>query len=115
VISLTQEENQRLAELRVAFDADRADRDYLASELGDPPPSTCRYCRRYRRDMPGAGIDGHAQCLVSAEFKRLLSELLRSNGRISFQHVGEAIGVTKQTVRYWYWNDDKSRTKEGSR
>ena len=62
------------------------------------PPNTCRYCGRHWRRWHGSKLDGHAACFVTEDFKKHLVELLRSP-TVTYQAIGEAIGMTLSVVR----------------
>ena len=64
-------------------------------------PNTCRYCGRHWRQWVGSKLDGHAACIVTEDFKREITELLRSSPAITYQTIATAIGVTPAVVRSW--------------
>lgn len=63
-------------------------------------PNTCRYCGKHWRRWAGSKLDGHAACIVTDDFKRRLSEILRSPS-VTYQAIADAIGVTSAVVRSW--------------
>lgn len=63
-------------------------------------PNTCRYCGRHWRQWAGSKLDGHAACIVTDDFKKRLSVILR-DPRVTYKQVAEAIGVTQSVVRSW--------------
>ncbi len=71
-------------------------------DASDPgaPPNTCRYCEKHWRRWANSQLDGHAACVVTEDFKRRVSEILRSP-TVTFAVVAEAIGVTPSVVRSW--------------
>lgn len=89
-----------LAAIRADFENARAEaicaRSMLAVE-----PDTCRYCRRWWKQWTGSKLDGHAKCIVPMWFKRQLAELYRSNPALTYEAIGNAIGVTPSVVRSW--------------
>ena len=69
---------------------------------GDPgaEPNTCRYCGRHWMKYAGTKLDGHAACIVTEDFKREITEILRSPS-VTYRQLAEAIGVTASVVRSW--------------
>lgn len=67
---------------------------------GAAPADTCRYCGRPRVVCGGTGLDGHARCVVTAEFcETLLVSLERTTLRLS--DVASAFGVSPKTIHAW--------------
>ena len=90
-----------LTELRAAYDADHAECQRAARLPSKTPPTTCRYCGKYWRYWQGSKLEGHAQCMVSDEFKRYMSVLLGSP-HVTYQIIADALGVSVSTVRAWF-------------
>jgi hypothetical protein len=69
---------------------------------GDPgaDPKLCRYCGKAWRKWPGSRLDGHAACIVTADFKQQLKEFLRP-ATVTYKQVADAIGVSESVVRSW--------------
>ena len=64
------------------------------------PPNTCRYCGKHWRRWAGSKLDGHSACIVTADFKKHLGDLLRSS-TVTYRAIADAIGVTEAVVRSW--------------
>jgi hypothetical protein len=94
-----------LADLRAAFDADRATLQLAASDPNLIPPNTCRYCGLAWWHWAGSKLDGHAQCVVSAEFKRAVLELktsgLEDGTLVTYKQIAGALDVSIAIVRAW--------------
>ena len=63
-------------------------------------PDTCRYCGKRWRRWVGSKLDGHAACIVTEDFKQHVAALLRAP-EVTYQAIGDAIGVTPSVVRSW--------------
>jgi len=64
-------------------------------------PNTCRYCGRHWRKWTGSKLDGHAACVVTADFKQQLAEMMRSCPDVTFLAVARALGVSPAVVQSW--------------
>lgn len=94
------------AELRDAFHAAKLVASQRARwAAGDPgaPADTCRYCGRPRQHRFGSKLDGHAACIVTEDFKRLVGEVLRSPTATNAK-VAAVLGVTPGIVRSWSYS-----------
>lgn len=87
----------RLVALVREYTRARAQRETIAEDCG---PDLCRYCGRWWRKWPGSILDGHAQCMVTEEFKLLAHEVYREP-TISVQEMADAIGVGTGVIRAW--------------
>lgn len=61
---------------------------------------TCRYCGRFWRKWTGSKLDGHAKCLVDERF-RFLMRTCTVNPQLSYDKIGQRLGVTVSVVRCW--------------
>lgn len=92
------------AALREAYRLSNLVASQRARWCADDPgaePNTCRYCGRYWRRWLGSTLDGHAACVVTADFKQRLAALLRSSPRMTYAVIAGAIGVSPSVVRSW--------------
>lgn len=64
-------------------------------------PDTCRYCGKHWRRWTGSKLDGHAACVVTADFKQELADLLLSSPAVTYRAIADALGVTPSVVRSW--------------
>ncbi len=65
------------------------------------PPATCRYCGKWWRKWAGSKLDGHSKCIVPDWFKRQVREAMESDPTLTYQKVGEEIGLTASVIRSW--------------
>lgn len=72
---------------------------------GDAPPATCRYCGGARW---WDTRDGHARCVVTAEFQSSLAKLWWSTPTLTLKAIAAACGVPVHTVKSW---TDRRRTE----
>ncbi len=63
-------------------------------------PDTCRYCGKHWRRWAGSKLDGHSACIVTDDFKKRLSQIMRSP-QITYRAIADAIGVSPSVVRSW--------------
>lgn len=63
--------------------------------------NACRYCGRHWRRWCGSKLDGHAACVVTADFKLRLVDLLRSSPKVTYAAIAVVLGVTPAVVRSW--------------
>lgn len=79
----------------------QADRDFR--KLHHPPTEVfCRYCGLFRRYVARSTLDGHAQCVISTEFKRRLVGEMVKDARLTYTSVAKSLGVTQKTIREWF-------------
>ena len=92
----------RIADLTERYHAERA-RVVSTALLSTPTArqDACRYCGRKWTQWVGSKVDGHVQCLVSPEFKRLVREVWNSDPMITSNGIAEALGVTVSVIRAW--------------
>lgn len=89
--------------LRDAFHIARMIASQGACWSADDPgaaPNTCRYCGKHWRRWAGSKLDGHSACIVTADFKKHLGDLLRSS-TVTYRAIADTIGVTEAVVRSW--------------
>lgn len=89
----------RYAALAREFERARAVRNAAARDRG---PGVCRYCGQPRCAKLRSTLDGHARCIVTVEFMRLVREVLESDATVTYDAIAESCGVTQTTVRRWY-------------
>ena len=90
-----------LDELRDEYYAARARTARKAKYAADDPGmplDTCRYCGRFWKRWAGSKLDGHAKCLVDERF-RFLMRTCTVNPQLTYEKIGDAIGVTISVVR----------------
>lgn len=102
MIDMSTDLDAKYAEIKRAFDADRAYRDATARPYAETPADRCRYCGATRQQYFGTTLDGHSLCYTSKNFQRYLVDQIRADPRISFTQVAATLGVTQVTVRAWY-------------
>lgn len=92
----------RLADLIERYHVERA-RVESTAMFSTPTrrQDACRYCGRTWTRWVGSKIDGHVQCLVGADFKRLVREAWNSDPLITIAAIADALGVTPSVVRAW--------------
>lgn len=105
--------DQIIAKLVAMYQADHAKQ----RERFDPntPEGRCPYCKRDWRKICNTKLDGHAKCLVSVEFMAEYAKLVSQNGWLTYQKIGEALGLTVSIARAWFVLDGKRREAERSR
>ncbi len=103
----------KLDELRSIYALDRE--ALKSTAMPDPPPNICRYCRRYRNEWHGTKLDGHAKCMISSSFSRLLYCAMRADYRLTFKSVAEALDMSPSVTRAWYLLGERERVVTGIR
>lgn len=74
---------------------------------GDAPPATCRYCGGAR--WCGSDTrDGHARCIVTAEFRASVARLWWSTPTLTRESIAAVCSVPVHTVKSW---TDRRRTE----
>jgi hypothetical protein len=92
----------RLTDLTERYHAERA-RVVSTAMLTSPTgrQDACRYCGRKWTQWVGSKTDGHVQCLVGADFKRLVRAVWNSDPMVTLGTIADALGVTTAVVRAW--------------
>ena len=96
----------------MTFDADALRDDFrrrvgsfrssaLGADAPGAPPNICRYCGKRRQWAAISQLDGHAQCVVTDDFKRQIGEVLRSSPGMTYGQLATILGVTMGAVRAW--------------
>lgn len=99
-----------IEQISVAFRDARA----TALERAPIPPAgenVCRYCGAYWRRWDRSILDGHAQCIVTPEFRAWLRVILNDHPRVSYRDVAAKLGVSATTVSAWYRTDPRPRKR----
>lgn len=96
-----------LAELPSAYAAARAAAVATARPVATGP-GLCRYCGLRWRPLRNSRLEGHALCVVTAEFRSALDDLWRRSPQLSRQSLADVLGVSASTVKAW----TKPRTVE---
>jgi hypothetical protein len=91
-----------LDELPEAYRAARA-AAIASAPLAEPQRNTCRYCGRHWIRHISSINDGHARCIVTAEFLAAVGALWWSTPGLTRDAIAAACGVTKSTV--WRWTN----------
>jgi hypothetical protein len=102
-------------DLPTAFSAARAEANERARHSSaDCPRRICRYCGKHWQRWPGSRLDGHAVCLVGAEFKLELRKLYHHDPLVTIGILASACEVTKPVVSAWLGRVGR-RAGEGAR
>ena len=102
VPALNEVARARIRDLTERYHAERS-RVVSTAMLSTPTgrQDACRYCGRKWTQWVGSKVDGHVQCLVSPEFKRLVREVWNSDPLITSNRIADALGVTVSVIRAW--------------
>jgi hypothetical protein len=92
----------------LAREYQRARAEQLAAARA-PAIGECRYCGKHWLAVAGSKLDGHAKCMVTRAFLRLVRQALELDDTISFDMLAEACDVSQWTARAWYQVGTKTR------
>jgi hypothetical protein len=83
-----------------AFRAARA-AAIAAAPLAVPAHNKCRYCGGHWIRHERSTLDGHATCIVDAEFRAAVCDLWWNTPALTRDAIAAACGVSTRTV--WVW------------
>lgn len=95
--------------LEILFAAYTADHAECARHTAPAQRNTCSYCGRFWIPFGGSRLAGHATCVVSEQFQRLVEVRWRCDPRLTFGAIARTLGVSTATVVAWVRNAEQMR------
>lgn len=65
------------------------------------PPGLCRYCGMSWRPARDTRMDGHARCITTQAFQRIVYELWLHHAEWTRGRLGEVCGVSPRVILVW--------------
>lgn len=93
-----------------AFTVARSEALHHAKHRWECPPGVCRFCGERWIPWSGTKLDGHAKCIVTPAFKKLLGAYMDLPW-VTYKMVGDRLGVSPSVVRSWVMPISQSRIR----
>lgn len=75
-----------------------------APTVREPQPNVCRFCGKFWRPWAAtkhATLDGHAKCVVTAQFREQLAAAWWADPTLTIEAIARACDVSVSTVSAW--------------